>query len=135
MPRSDPWVRLQAAQRQVNVFLRRNLAAALTSYQASHAISDRLAKADPGTAPGWPRLDHRIAGEVPSQADILIAMKLTDSQEKRTRSRCIWCSTRPICGRRSGRSRAGKSCSAITRIANGRHDRGSHAMPLVAETA
>ena len=31
-----------------------DLAAALTSYQASHAIAERLAKADPGNA-GWER--------------------------------------------------------------------------------
>jgi hypothetical protein len=34
---------------------------------------------------------------------------------RRMRSRCISCSTRPIFLRRSGRSKAGKACSAISR--------------------
>ncbi len=54
-----------------------DLAAALTSYQASHDIFDRLAKADPGNA-GWQRdlsVSHDKIGDVQSaQGDLAAAL-------------------------------------------------------------
>ena len=58
-----------------------NLAAALTSYQASHAIFERLAKADPGNA-GWQRdlsVSHNKIGDV-QQAQGDLAAALTSYQ-------------------------------------------------------
>src|SRR4051794_27485355 len=39
---------------------------------------------------------------------------------RRMNNRCIWCSMRRICGHRSGRSKAGRACSAISRRSCGR---------------
>ena len=54
-----------------------DLAAALTSYQASHEILERLAKADPGNA-GWQRdlsVSHEKIGDVQrAQGDLAAAL-------------------------------------------------------------
>ena len=100
-----------------------DLAAALTSYQASLAIAERLAKADPGNA-GWQRdlsVSHNKIGDV-QQAQGDLAAALTSYQASLAISLSVWRKRTPAtpAGSATSRSRTTRSATCSRRRATWR---------------